>query len=70
MSAQKANRAETMKLVKDTLESNTCDPADELIAMGTALIKIGETLQGLPVEDARRIMHAVQILEGYDGNQE
>jgi len=58
----KANRTELVKMVKETIESNTCDPADEIIAMGEALVAVGKTLQGLSTSDARRVMQAVVIL--------
>jgi len=58
----KANRMELVKMVKETIESNTYDPADEIIAMGEALVAVGKSLQGLATPDARRVMKAVALL--------
>lgn len=62
----KLNRQNLMKEVHAIIVGSTNDPAEDLIAMGQALISIGETLRGRSNGECRAIMHAVMALEGGD----
>ncbi len=62
MTDQKANRAEIMQMVSDTITIATADPADEIIAVGEALVKIGQVLKGVSTRDAKAIVKSVMII--------
>ena len=57
------NRIEVMSKVREVLDTKTADPADELIALGQALVGIGKALKGQSSHDARAILRAVSELE-------
>lgn len=60
----KANRAEVLSMVHDILQETTEEPADAMIAMGNALVKIGEALQGVSAPDAQAIIRSTMELHG------
>ncbi len=58
------SRVDVLSKVREIL--NTCqDPAEELIAMGEALAKIGRALKGLPPTEAKAVLRALMAMEGY-----
>jgi hypothetical protein len=58
----KLNRIELMRKVNEVVDDATNDPADELIAMGEALVKVGQALKGLTIHDARAVIKGVQAI--------
>ena len=60
----KANRAEVLTMVHDIIKETTEEPADAIIAMGEALTKIGEALQGVSTADAKAIIRSTMELHG------
>lgn len=58
------DRMDIVHKVREVLDKSCKPPAVELIALGEALIAIGEALQGIPIDKARKIIEAVAILEG------
>ena len=59
----KSQQLQTVELIREILQEETDEPAAELIKIGTALIRIGEALRGLPLSEARKIIKAVDILQ-------
>lgn len=59
-------RAELIQKVREVIRSQSNDPAKDLRAMGEALIKVADVLEGLSGPDARAVMEAVAITEGVD----
>ena len=45
-------------------DAESLSPANNIMALGNCLMTIGETLAGVPVEQARRIIQAASILHG------
>lgn len=60
-----AERVELVAKIHEIIQTTTNEPAEELINFGTALTKIGETLRGISVADARQILKAVAELNGF-----
>lgn len=55
------NRADTVKKIKEILESNTNTPSEEMRQMGEVLIKMGDALEGLTSEEALAILQTAQV---------
>ena len=60
----KANRAEVLTMVHDVIVETTEEPADSIVAMGKALVAIGEALQGVSSADAKAIIRSTMELHG------
>ena len=58
----KASRAETLGLLHEIIMDTTEPPAEGIIAMGTALVKMGETLKGVSSADAKAVIKSVMEL--------
>ena len=56
------NRLEVINKIREIIDADTDDPAEELVKMGEVLIKIGKSLQGLSIEEARKVLRAVTVL--------
>ena len=56
------NRLEVVNKIREIIDADTDDPAEELVKMGEVLIKIGQALQGLSVEESRKVLRAVTVL--------
>lgn len=56
------NRLEVVNKIREIIDADTDDPAEELVKMGEVLIKIGKSLQGLSIEEARKVLRAVTVL--------
>lgn len=59
---QGINRAEVMRKVYEILETDTANPADEIIKMGNTFQKIGHALRGLDTKGARAVIEATAIM--------
>lgn len=67
----KASRAETLGLLHEVIMDKTEDPADDIVAMGTALVEMGKVLKGVSSADAKAIIKSVMELHSIgvrDGN--
>jgi hypothetical protein len=60
--SKKVGRMELVTKISEIIEHSTHDPADELIAMGEALAKVGYALKGQTMHDARAILTAVRAI--------
>lgn len=60
------DRKELFARLAEIVDSVTDSPASQLIALGTALVKMGEALQGVSVHDAKAVLQAVAALHGID----
>jgi hypothetical protein len=58
----KASRAETLGLLHEVIMDKTEDPADDIVAMGTALVEMGKVLKGVSSADAKAIIKSVMEL--------
>ena len=56
------NRLEVINKIREIIDADTDDPAEELVKMGEVLVKIGKSLQGLSIEEARKVLRAVTVL--------
>ena len=56
------NKLEVVNKIREIIDADTDDPAEELVKMGEVLIKIGKSLQGLSIEEARKVLRAVTVL--------
>ena len=56
------NRLEVVNKIREIIDADTEDPAEELVKMGEVLIKIGKALKGLSVEESRKVLRAVTVL--------
>lgn len=54
---------ETIEKVREILHTASDDPADDLIRLGGALIRIGKTLKGKTAKEARAILRAVEAIQ-------
>jgi hypothetical protein len=63
MTETKLNRVELLNKLMEIVRSCTTDPADELIALGNALVEAGAVLKGHSVADQRATIIALQVLE-------
>ena len=61
----RVRRKELIQIVYESIEKNTTSPAEDMIAMGEALVEVGKTLDGVSTADARAVMRAVGELYGY-----
>jgi hypothetical protein len=64
-SDDKCNCGELLSQLRQTIqtiESSSRDPAEELRALGKAMIAIADVLEGKPVSEARSVLRAVQEL--------
>jgi hypothetical protein len=64
----KANRAEVLTALHDVVMDTTEDPADSIIAMGNALVKMGEALKNVSNADAKAIIKSVMELHSIGVN--
>jgi hypothetical protein len=64
MTETKLNRNDLLAKVREVIYASSNEPAEELIAMGQALTKIGEALRGQSGADCRAIITAVATMEG------
>jgi hypothetical protein len=60
----KLNRMELVNKIREIIGAHSNDPAEEMIALGTAILQIGQALKGQSPADAKAILAAVQALEG------
>jgi len=58
----RTSRAELIDKVREIM-SGAANPAEELIATGEALARIGRALQSLTTQEAKRVLRAVIALE-------
>ena len=56
------NRLEVVNKIREIIDADTEDPAEELVQMGEVLVKIGKSLKGLSVEESRKVLRAVTVL--------
>ena len=56
------NRLEVVNKIREIIDADTEDPAEELVKMGETLVKIGKALKGLSVEESRKVLRAVTVL--------
>lgn len=56
------SRMELLDKLSEIVNASTNDPAEDLIAIGQALQKIGEALRGQSLPDARAIITAVRAV--------
>ena len=56
------NRLEVVNKIREIIDADTDDPAEELVKMGEVLVKIGQALKGLSVEESRKVLRAVTVL--------
>jgi len=59
----KINRVELVQKVREIIGEHTNDPAEEMIALGTAMVEIGKALRGRSLPDQRAIIAAVAAME-------
>lgn len=60
------DRTELLTEVWEILNEYEADAAENIIALGTALVKIGEALKGVPAEEARRVLRSAAALHGIE----
>jgi hypothetical protein len=63
MTDAKLNRVELLNKLMEIVRSCANDPADDLIALGNALIEAGAVLKDRSAADQRAIIIALQVLE-------
>lgn len=64
----KLNKPELMGQIMEILEAVSEDPAEKLIAMGEAFVKVGTCLKGVPLTEARNVIRAVALMQGFELN--
>jgi hypothetical protein len=60
------NRANVAATCYEILRDCESDPADKIIALGTALVKIGEALRGTDTFEACRVLRSAAALHGIE----
>ena len=57
-------RKDLLRKLREVIQESTTSPADDLIALGRALLQIGNALKGYSAEEAKKILQEVIELEG------
>jgi len=60
----KASRTDVMRFVYEVIYKECEEPAEEIAAVGRAMVAVGEALKGQSGPDARAIMDSVAAMLG------
>lgn len=56
------SKLEAIQKCREILNSNTADPAEEMITTGKVLMEIGKVLKGRSICESRAIMQSVALM--------
>lgn len=58
------SKLEVFKTICEIVDQDALDASASVVAIGEALVKIGQAIEGLSIEDARAVIKSVAILHG------